>query len=536
MLARDLRFSWLFTAILALAPAAWVPAQSLDELGNVFGETEEAADKENEAAEAPADGEPAANTDEAGFDPFSAPDDSQAEGADTGQRTAEDVMREADELFQAGKYPEAVELYSQILAISPTYAPAALQRGRALVNMQEDELALASLSAAVDSSLAVPELNVQSLVERAKLYLRLKQYDLALADANQAVVARPADGEVRFLVGKAYNRIAQVSPPGAERLQSFNQAHAALDKAISLNPELADAYSERALTRGALQEFAEALQDIDKAIELDGKNADFAARRAYVYSSRAAFEKNQFEPRMDQVVDDYRNALTDFQRFLELSEGKTRADFRNTSPDVVTPDQAYQELASVEIGLGSELSGAERRKLYQSAMKTCDNALKYDDKSATAHFQKGIAQRLLGQYRDAIDSFSHSFQLTPSQESLLRRGIVWYHLGELERAREDFEQAIEYQTSVDGRSRFWLGATLAKQGYFGDAIMAYTQALRENPEYKPAYNNRALALMQIGEFRRAAQDFEELIRRDQYDRVAIERRDQALQMAKSYGR
>ena len=104
-------------------------------------------------------------------------------------------------------------------------------------------------------------------------------------------------------------------------------------------------------------------------------------------------------------------------------------------------------------------------------------------------------------------------------------------------ARQDFEIAVAATAGGgDPRAAFWIGATYAEEGDWYQAVRYYTDALRMNPEYKPAYNNRGLAYLQLGLYGRAARDFNHLVRRDRDDNVARKRRDTAIRLKNSGGR
>lgn len=58
------------------------------------------------------------------------------------------------------------------------------------------------------------------------------------------------------------------------------------------------------------------------------------------------------------------------------------------------------------------------------------------------------------------------------------------------------------------------GVELPEQGRLKQAISAYDEALRLNPQYAKAYNNRGFAYDNLGQYQRAIQDYDEAIRLD----------------------
>lgn len=87
------------------------------------------------------------------------------------------------------------------------------------------------------------------------------------------------------------------------------------------------------------------------------------------------------------------------------------------------------------------------------------------------------------------------------------RGDAWAHKGELDRAIEDYDQAIRlsprYAHAYNHR-----GMAFANKGDRGRAIEDYDQAIRLNPRYAHAYDNRSAAWSARGDFGRAIADFD----------------------------
>lgn len=71
-------------------------------------------------------------------------------------------------------------------------------------------------------------------------------------------------------------------------------------KAIALNPEDADTYSNRGLAYYKLKEYLKAIEDYDKSIMLDSKNADFYVKRGIVYDDLQKYSR---------AIEDYDTAI-----------------------------------------------------------------------------------------------------------------------------------------------------------------------------------------------------------------------------------
>ena len=107
-----------------------------------------------------------------------------------------------------------------------------------------------------------------------------------------------------------------------------------------------------------------------------------------------------------------------------------------------------------------------------------------------------------------------------------------YQDGQWQQAADAFERLAEDGQQPQATrlaAKLYVGEALMQQGDFVEAERLYTRALRENPFYFPAYNNRGLVSMRLGLFRQAYKDFDLLVRRDPRDHVARERRQVAQQ-------
>lgn len=440
------------------------------------------------------------------------------------QKTPEEVLQEAQQHMENEEWAEAVQKFSSILAVSPRYVPGYVMRGRALAQLEEIDLALQSLSQAVIYGSQFPDV----FIERGKLYLETRQYREAVDDFEQAVQLQPANGELQFLRGKAQSRLAQElgASGGLTAAGLHDTAMKALDRAILLDEDYAEAYAERANVHLSLGDADAAVEDLGRATEIEPDNAQFVARLALVYSRRAESEDAAREPDEDQLREDYRNAISAFHEYLAIAEelGLLEQDADPPEdPEDILPERAILGLSSAQINLADKTDDPE---LFHDAVQSCNRAIELQPQLPTAFYQRGVAQRMLTDLPAAVDSFSEAIDISPEfSEARLRRGIAWYHMGEFDLALGDFERAAD---SRDGRGSFWAGATLAKQGEFVEAVQQYSNAIQQNALYKPAYNNRGLAFMKLGLFEQAAKDFRTLLRMNPNNSVARQRRDLAL--------
>jgi tetratricopeptide (TPR) repeat protein len=196
--------------------------------------------------------------------------------------------------------------------------------------------------------------------------------------------------------------------------------------------------------------------------------------------------------------------------------------------DAIDPLEVRLARAVARAQLGSLLAAQAQQEAYRGALADCDAVIAEQPRLAMAHYHRGVALRLLGENRRAIDAFAETLRLAPDNaEARLRRGIAWFHLGEFDLALSDFRRLG--RMPGDPRPSFWIGVVHAQRGEHDEAIRGYTEALNENGRYRLALVNRALAYMQLGSWQRAIDDLNELIQLNPADAQAYHRRGLAQQ-------
>jgi len=104
---------------------------------------------------------------------------------------AEKEMREANVLFQKGKYTEAIELYAKVIEADPEDLNAHIQRGLALSIVNKYEEAIEDYNYVIAQK---PDLTAVKN-SRGSAYMKLKKYDKAEQDFNSVLTIDPKNVE-----------------------------------------------------------------------------------------------------------------------------------------------------------------------------------------------------------------------------------------------------------------------------------------------------------------------------------------------------
>jgi serine/threonine protein kinase len=219
-----------------------------------------------------------------------------------------DYLQEGNSLYEQQRYAEAVNMYSQALALNPTALQAYYHRGLACRMLQNYQQALTDYNRVLELA---PNDPIIPFVYNSRGYANfaLQRYPEALADYNRALVLSPNLANAYINRGTAYLR------QGALAL-----ALADYQRAVELEPQSPVAYYNRGNVYDDLGDTQKALADFDRALALDSGYANAYANRGYIY----------------RKLGEYQKAIADYDRALALNpNNKNAADGRSV---------AYREL------------------------------------------------------------------------------------------------------------------------------------------------------------------------------------------------
>ncbi|XOV95245.1 MAG: tetratricopeptide repeat protein [Bacteroidota bacterium] len=164
----------------------------------------------------------------------------------------------ADQLFNQGKYDEAIVAYSHFMEENPRDVSALYNRGRAYEELSNFEKAEEDFKKVIK----LDEKNVNANLSLAKLYYERGEYSRALVYSENALEINENSADGYFLLGRAQHQLGYVD--GA--MESYTLA-------IKINRDYGEAY----LYRGALKIYKKqtrsACEDFKKAENLEVPDA-----------------------------------------------------------------------------------------------------------------------------------------------------------------------------------------------------------------------------------------------------------------------
>ena len=256
----------------------------------------------------------------------------------------------------------------------------------------------------------------QKLTFGARAETWSRQRDKAIADLTQAIRLRPTFvaaylERARFSAegGRDLSYVIRLRPEWARgyyeradhlRRSAFSPrdlnieaALADLNRAIELDPGLVEAYSFRAAIRiGRLNDSKGAIEDLSQIIQHDPENVN-------AYRDRANLRLE---------AKDYRGAIDDFSRSIELASGSPQ-----TTANVLVAMYVGRSKARYEIGdgIGSYNDHQQAEDLAVSCGNCTGSSNLAKAKKADSVFQKARSLALRGDTRQARLNFEEALRL-----------------------------------------------------------------------------------------------------------------------------
>ena len=317
------------------------------------------------------------------------------------------TQAKAGYLFDSGEFAESVKLFATSVELDPTMVLSYFRSGQANRALNELDAALADFTKFVA---AVPK-SADGLGLRAKAHAARKEYAAAIEDYTKAIEVDPLYTWGYF--NRGILRVALQQMEEAEKdfakaketgkwTDDFLKTMRAQSAALLLTPTTAAEYVQRGTARRMAFDRDGAFGDLVNALAKDPKNLDALWQRAL----------NNFEQSRYYV------ALTDVEKGSEI-DPKDR--------------YFYSKAGECYLRLGR----------WEAAINSFGKALEVDPKVVPTLCNRSEAQRLKGNFAEALADAKKASDLNPAEWYAPRtRGLVLYAQGKLKDAQDEFEATI----------------------------------------------------------------------------------------------
>ncbi|MCW6053074.1 tetratricopeptide repeat protein [Lyngbya sp. CCAP 1446/10] len=351
--------------------------------------------------------------------------------------------------------------------------------------------------------------NATDLHNRGITLYNLSKFEEALAAYDRAITLRPD-----------YAEVWQEKAKTLYELKKYKESQSAYDKAIELKPEYLEAWTGRGYALDKLQQSKEAIASFDNALKIqpdypaawEGRGDALLDSQRYE-EAIASYEKAvQFQPNLYQAWYNrgqaYQN-LKQYDRAVESYQQAVEIKFDNSD--------AWYNLGNVFLELNKN----------QEALEAYEKAVRFQPNFYQAWYSKGIALLKMRRHEEAVESYEKAVKLKPDSSQ------AWYNLGWSYHELRKYEAAIEcYSKALDlnpKESQAWYNKGNAQYNLqrYEDAIASYNEAVYVKPDYSEAWYSRGNALVAVKRFGDAIASYDKAIRYKPDYGAAIEAKKRA---------
>ncbi|MCI0462921.1 MAG: zinc metallopeptidase [Gemmataceae bacterium] len=261
----------------------------------------------------------------------------------------------------------------------------------------------------------------------------------------------------------------------------LTEAIAAFTRALRLDPNLAEAYTNRGATYSRTGQLDEALADLDTAIRLAPGSADAYTCRGHVRLARGEYDE----------------ALADYDEALRLAP--ERAAILYASRGAVglargAHDRAIQDYTEALCHSGEQAAVLRDRGLawllkgdLDRAVADLDESIQLEAGDAVAYNNRGAALLKRGDYARAAADLRKAIQLQPDLPNAYKN-LAWLQATcpepEFRNGAEAVANAARAVRRTEGKAIAWLAilaAAHAEAGDFTEAVRWQAKCLDESP-------------------------------------------------------
>ncbi|MGK7901915.1 MAG: tetratricopeptide repeat protein [Hormoscilla sp.] len=299
------------------------------------------------------------------------------------------------------------------------------------------------------------------------------------------------------------NSALQLLDQGFQAQQSgkLDAAIACYSKAISIEPEFAEAHRRLGMARKKQGKLQEATQHYRRAINLKPDLFDAYINLGVVLRKQglsqeaiATYEQAlQINPNAANVLNNLGNVYRDLGRVDEAASSYQRAI--SIQPNYVDPI----------ISLGSIFQ--EQDKL-EDAIAMYDRAIAMEPNSASVRSNLGVALKDVGRLDDAKTHLQEAIALDPNYAiGYSNLGLVLEEMDQLDEAEAMSRKAIALDPNFTDAYHN-LAVALHRKCQLQASIASYERAIDLNPQFAEAHMGLAITLMLAGDYRRGFVEYE----------------------------
>ena len=285
--------------------------------------------------------------------------------------------------------------------------------------------------------------------------------------------------------------------------KNFKDAIFCYDRAIEMDPSLADGYYKKGKSLSALSDYEDSIKCYDTALTINPKFLDALFNKGlsliklgrYADSSLCYDEIIETNPRYALAwyyKGSIANILNQYESALYFYENAIGID-----PSIVS---AWQSRGNI----------LYKKARYNDASKSYDMALEEDPSCADAWYNKGLVLKKLGRYAEALKAYDEAININKFNHKYWNnKGIVLKNLGQYYEALDCYNKVIELGI-IDINLLNNKGNAFYGLERYEDAIECYNNAIDLNPNNIILLYNKSISMNMINRIDIAIELYEKI--------------------------
>ncbi|ROH93903.1 ATP-binding protein [Microcystis aeruginosa FACHB-524] len=399
----------------------------------------------------------------------------------------------SDKLYDKQNYTESLRGYDALVKYFPKDENFQLMRGNSLYYLKMYEEAIS----ACEEAIRLKSDYEAAWYNKGVIFGNLKRYEEALSAYDEAIRLKPDDEAAWYNKGLIFGN-----------LKRYEEALSAYQEAIRLKPDYEAAWHNKGNQLANLGRYEEALSAYEEAIRLKPDYTSAIDSRNLVINKTYSIRKrlNFYENELSKLKNgNDKNLIILVIDYLELSK-ISKYELDNDILSYQLLYKAYQ-LSSLNNLPVVERCSALLKKVYLYPSLLISLA-RY--KEADEYIKNWLPIFQDSNDREGMDAMLDP-QTVQSSSSLLNIGNELGDLGRYEEAIAAYDEAIKIDPNDPD---LWhnKGNQLANLGRYEEALSAYEEAIRLKPDYEAAWLNKGNQLANLGRYEEALSAYDEAIR------------------------
>ncbi len=153
----------------------------------------------------------------------------------------------------------------------------------------------------------------------------------------------------------------------------------------------------------------------------------------------------------------------------------------------------------------------QRNKIWKDVITLWNDAISKSPEKPRPYVVRGFVYYNLGQLDKAIDDFSKALELNPKyKDAYNNRSIAYCQLNQFDKAIGDYTKAIDLDPQYTA-AYYNRGIAYENINQWDNALIDFTKAISLDPKYTEAYSNRGVANRNLGHLENAIADYSKAI-------------------------